>query len=588
MFRGLPTASLSCIQLFSDPYLFTVPAYQRPYSWTTEEAGQLFDDLAAAAGLGESEPQLPDYFLGAILLLDPEADGPAPPAPGNGPRVYQVVDGQQRLATLAILAAALRDSEDADSTDAADTALADRLDGMIQIERDARGTTAHDTRIQLAAGEQGVLEGYILERRAVPAHTDGDASPLAAVYRHLRGEIGLLSREERRRLARYVAEYCHMVLIITRDIDRAHTYFTVLNERGRPLDRKDILKAEILRGLPVVEMAKGLALWQQAQDKLGPGELESLFSHLRFSHGDERAAIIAGTRALVTKHGCLPFLQNIMTPMASALHRLRLFSADPEIQRRPQLYGALNSLARLGKNDWVPPAMVAMALFDRDPELASALLIGIERLAMLLRIRGLGSDKRQRRFARVISAINANPRTAAASPAFDISRDEQKMIGYHLKDIHRRNAPLAKMLLMRLEDVISGSPLTIPPHDLSVEHVLPGRPAPTSNWRKLFPDNVERESCSASLGNLALVTLRQNERAENKDFAQKLSIYRDMPPGIPPFASNAAILQSATWLAPDIRARETHMLETLSALWQIDARASRTASPPADRDVKRA
>lgn len=32
-------------KVFSDDYLFTIPSVQRPYSWTTNEAGELLDDL---------------------------------------------------------------------------------------------------------------------------------------------------------------------------------------------------------------------------------------------------------------------------------------------------------------------------------------------------------------------------------------------------------------------------------------------------------------------------------------------------------------------------------------------------------------
>ena len=32
-------------KVFSDDYLFTIPPVQRPYSWTTDESGELLDDL---------------------------------------------------------------------------------------------------------------------------------------------------------------------------------------------------------------------------------------------------------------------------------------------------------------------------------------------------------------------------------------------------------------------------------------------------------------------------------------------------------------------------------------------------------------
>ncbi|MBI5162754.1 MAG: DUF262 domain-containing protein [Magnetospirillum sp.] len=87
-------------RIFSDDYLFRIPTYQRPYAWTNEQAGDLLDDLLTALGDDDGEPldEVAPYFLGSIVLikdpLRPEAD---------------VVDGQQRLTTLTILIAILRD-----------------------------------------------------------------------------------------------------------------------------------------------------------------------------------------------------------------------------------------------------------------------------------------------------------------------------------------------------------------------------------------------------------------------------------------------------------------------------------------------
>ena len=570
MFRGLPTASLPLTQLFANPYLFTVPAYQRPYSWTTKEAGQLLEDVTKAAGIITTEPGEPDYFFGMILLLDPESDSPQPPTPYGSPRVYEVVDGQQRLATLAILATGLRDLEDRDGPVSADTVqLADRLDHLLRLERHERDITHRRTRLRLSDSEQPCFEAHILARP--PSGTDNvPAVPeIKEVRDYIYGEIAALTRDERRKLGRYLLDYCHVVIIITPELDRAHLLFSVLNERGKPLERKDILKVETLRGLGPRDAGRGTLLWQQAQSILGP-ELEPFFSHLRHIYANPRLPIIAGMRAFIAERGSMPFLETIVSPMAKALHRLRTFQDDPAISKRKPLAAALTSLDRLGRSDWVPSAMLSMAHFDKSPDTASELLIEIERLAFLLHLRQIGVERRQRRFAAVVAAIRDNPETALTSGAFEITRDEQRTIAHHLKDIHRRNAALTKLLLMRIEDELSGAPLSIDVKGLSVEHILPLRPSPTSSWRKLFPDSEEREACQSSLGNLAIVTQRQNDRAENKDFPQKLEIYREPQPGIPNLVSNATILEAGTWLARDIRAREARMLATISQLWRID------------------
>src|SRR3954466_7162423 len=69
-----------------------VPINQREYSWTEKQVTQLFQDFAKAISDSESV-----YFLGTIVTI-PRANG-----------TLEVADGQQRLATTAILLSAIRD-----------------------------------------------------------------------------------------------------------------------------------------------------------------------------------------------------------------------------------------------------------------------------------------------------------------------------------------------------------------------------------------------------------------------------------------------------------------------------------------------
>lgn len=58
----------------------SVPLYQRPYSWTTEEIDQLWEDLTSQLSA--------EHFMGSVVLNDEEKLEP------------RIIDGQQRLATL--------------------------------------------------------------------------------------------------------------------------------------------------------------------------------------------------------------------------------------------------------------------------------------------------------------------------------------------------------------------------------------------------------------------------------------------------------------------------------------------------------
>ena len=91
-------AQQTLARIFSDDYAFTIPPYQRPYAWEETQARELFTDIETALDEALSTREPITYFLGSIVLIK------KPGAPNA-----QIVDGQQRLTTLTILLAVLRD-----------------------------------------------------------------------------------------------------------------------------------------------------------------------------------------------------------------------------------------------------------------------------------------------------------------------------------------------------------------------------------------------------------------------------------------------------------------------------------------------
>lgn len=77
--------------LFSSNIFFTIPKYQREYTWGQSQWAALYDDLI------ENEQ---GYFIGSIICISKSVDS-AKIAP------LEVVDGQQRLTTICLLMAAL-------------------------------------------------------------------------------------------------------------------------------------------------------------------------------------------------------------------------------------------------------------------------------------------------------------------------------------------------------------------------------------------------------------------------------------------------------------------------------------------------
>src|SRR5207247_1065108 len=81
-------------QLLDERRYFEVPAHQRDYSWPIGAVEQYLEDIVDAMKRGDS-----DYFVGLIVLVDTE----------NPTKTrYQILDGQQRLATTTMIYAAIR------------------------------------------------------------------------------------------------------------------------------------------------------------------------------------------------------------------------------------------------------------------------------------------------------------------------------------------------------------------------------------------------------------------------------------------------------------------------------------------------
>jgi len=170
----------------------------------------------------------------------------------------------------------------------------------------------------------------------------------------------------------------------------------------------------------------------------------------------------------------------------------------------------------------------------------------------------------------VVQLIKSRGPVSSGQGPFQLTRDEARNIGYHLRTMYRRDAQVCKQLLLRLNDELTRSTTVLDPKDYSVEHVLPQRPGATSEWRRWFADAEEREACTESLGNLVAVTQKQNDRARNQEFSRKREIYRGTDDDPPVLAITRDVVESNVWRAAEVRAREAKLLRLMRDIWDID------------------
>ena len=94
----MEASPVNIIQYFDGSKQGIIPLFQRPYSWEPKDWNTLWDDLMAQY----VETERASHFMGAIVTV-PVKSVPV------GVTKHLVIDGQQRLTTLSILLAAIRE-----------------------------------------------------------------------------------------------------------------------------------------------------------------------------------------------------------------------------------------------------------------------------------------------------------------------------------------------------------------------------------------------------------------------------------------------------------------------------------------------
>ena len=92
MIKNVSDPSIASILSTDALKVYTIPRYQREYTWGQRDWANLYDDVF------DNDP---GYFLGSIIVIQGEID------PKTNIVDFEVIDGQQRLTTISLLLTAL-------------------------------------------------------------------------------------------------------------------------------------------------------------------------------------------------------------------------------------------------------------------------------------------------------------------------------------------------------------------------------------------------------------------------------------------------------------------------------------------------
>lgn len=552
-------SELKLHKVFSSDFQFEIPDYQRPYSWQVEHAEELFDDLWT---FREQEDKSEEYFLGSIVLIKGDASSQA-----------DVVDGQQRLTTLTILLAAIRDRLSGHPK------WGGAFDKYIMEPGDVTLDLSAKPRLFLRKKDREFFEIYIqrpggiLEMDALDVSRYKDSKlNLISNARALRDRLAKIDQELVGQFGQFIVQKCLLVLVTTENFKSAYRIFSVMNDRGMDLAPSDILKANIISSIGEHERERYTELWEDIEERLGRENFNDLFAHIRMivrKEKSRRSVLDEFTDYVVTPTAnSRKLMDELLLPYADTLEAV-LSNNFKSQANAAQINRLLQWLHYLNNKDWVPVAMKFIRKFDRDTETLQAHLQKLERLGASMFIRGIYATPRIERFGQVLRELDQGKNLLDEGSALDLSKDEQRDTLYWLNaNVYRYSNRLRSYILMRMDSFLSDQSMNYKDLTKTIEHVLPQTPASDSDWRKNWSDD-DRERWVDRIGNLLLLSRKKNSEASNFDFEKKKERYFKTKSGVSNFATSTDVLNYDSWTPEDVQERQKKMITLFGDKWSL-------------------
>lgn len=496
---------------------FIVPIYQRPYSWTETQIKDLYRDVTDAL-----LPPIEDYFLGTIVTTRHE-DGR-----------LTIIDGQQRLVTISVLIAAIRDYFQLDGQ----IGRAQDIEREYLFKRDIR-TQELTPHILLTAEDRDFFVQSIAmgpptlpaQRTAVPTSPSQQrlqrATEIAAEF--VKSLVATTQKSDERLLdlIDFLTERAKLVSVSVGSESSAFVIFEVLNDRGLDLSVADLLKNFIFRTAgDRVEEAE--TAWTQMTTIIteiaSEPELRNFIRHHWVSrHGmtRERELYDAIKKVVKNKAAAVDFAKGLAkaAPLYAGLSNP---GSDLWETYDAPVKQSIEVLDQLGVTQLRPLLLAIFSEFKPD-QVTKALPMIVAWTVRFLICGSGGSGTLETAYAERAGDISAG-KVASAQALWDAMKSivpDDTTFKEKFATATVSNANLAKFYLRVLEqhtrDPDDETIVNPDQGKVNLEHIMPRNPQ--GAWKHIDPDAAV--SMVKRIGNLTLLATRLNSRAANAGFNEK-------------------------------------------------------------------
>ncbi len=558
---------------------FVIPIYQRTYSWTDKQCQQLWDDIVRA---GASDT-ITVHFIGSIVYVEQGLSQVTHQAP------LLVIDGQQRLTSVALLiealARALGDTEPVDGFSAA------KLREYYLTNRLEKGDRYF--KLLLSQTDNASL-------KAVIKHTEQPKEPSLRVTQNFALYTDLLAAQngDLTPVCRGLAKLVVVDIALSRDQDNPQLIFESMNSTGKELSQADLIRNFILMGLePTLQTRLYEEYWRPMEQEFGQEaygtQFDSFMRHyLTVCTGDiprEREvyeafkdysrtkpvqaegieALVKEIRAFAGYFCALALGREQDAALSTAFHDLRELKVDVAYPFLLELYHDYAS-------DMLSAADFAAAVRLVEAYVFRRAICAIPTNSMNKTFATFGKALRKDRYLESIQAHFLTLPSYRRFPGDDeFRRDLQTRDLYHF--------PRRSFWLRRLEN--HGRKERVPVDEYTIEHILPQNPDLSTAWKQALGAEWERvqQQWLHTLGNLTFTGY--NAEYSDRAFAEK----RDMKGGFKesPLKLNAGLGQLDAWNEATIQARAGRLADQALTVWPaptLDA-ATLAAYQPAKTPV---
>ncbi len=498
-----------------EEFYYQIPIYQRPYQWTEENCEKLLDDLFE----DYEEDRESDYFCGSLVLVKSD--------PNSKTETYDIVDGQQRLSTFILLAKILADLYN------------DCLDPKNLEHLQEGWKDRHTERKRLSFNTIGSNAEYDFQD-ALDFFDDPHHVSKNDENNYLKNAVCLknyLKKKEIENINDFI-EWLYsnvkFITIICPSIDKALRIFNVLNARGLPLNATDIFKGELLKELAKEEDQKKLvSRWNALSQKCSDNGLtmETLFSWY-LTYLESKTSKEKMEKRLVT------WFNTLNKPPLEYLKGVEDFcNAYGEVLAMQDRHARLLSYK---DDDHLRVILCASILHHYSESEIEALKELLVKFYYQDWVAGQTKTTRSQTCCNIINALKEKKSVediASIVKEYFKNKNITQRFKENLQDSNlytkfyftgnspKKNSWL-KPILILVEYFMSDDPKPkrIEKNDFHVEHILPQKPDPSSQWVKDF-SKEERGLYTHSLANLTLLGGKKNSQASNLDFKDKKEIY---------------------------------------------------------------